>query len=42
VRVDQLVRSLDGAVLFDGQVLHVYAFDGETGLITAMAIEDAA
>jgi ketosteroid isomerase-like protein len=42
VTVAQKVRSLDGAVLFDGQVLHVYAFDAGSGLISAMVIEDGA
>jgi hypothetical protein len=40
VRVHQLVKSLQGDVLFDGEVLHVFIMRG--GLIAAMHIgEDA-
>lgn len=38
VTVAQTVRSLDGAVIAEGEVLHVYAFDATTGLITSMEI----
>jgi ketosteroid isomerase-like protein len=40
VRVAQKVRSLEGEVLFDGEVVHVYAFDAD-GLIEAMEIDAA-
>jgi hypothetical protein len=40
VVVHQVVRSLDGDVLADEQVAHVYAVD-EDGLITSMEIERA-
>jgi nuclear transport factor 2 (NTF2) superfamily protein len=39
VRVHQLVRDHDGKLLAEGEVLHVYRFDGD--LIAEMAIEDA-
>ncbi|WP_445150283.1 nuclear transport factor 2 family protein [Baekduia sp. Peel2402] len=42
VTVAQTVRSLDGAVIAEGEVLHVYAFDEATGLISAMEIAEAA
>jgi hypothetical protein len=38
VTVAQTVRSLDGDVLSDGEVLHVYAFDAATGLIASMEV----
>jgi nuclear transport factor 2 (NTF2) superfamily protein len=37
VRVQQTVRDLEGKLLADGQVVHVYTF--EDGLIRAMNIE---
>jgi nuclear transport factor 2 (NTF2) superfamily protein len=37
VRVHQIVRDLSGNVLTDGEVAHVYTFEG--GLIKAMDIE---
>ena len=37
VRVHQLVRDRAGAILFDGEVQHVYTFDGEA--VRAMDIE---
>ena len=40
VRVHQIVRDLSGNVLNDGEVAHVYTFEG--GLIKAMDIEPAA
>lgn len=40
VTVAQAVRSLDGAVIAEGEVLHVYAFD-EAGLIASMEIAEA-
>jgi hypothetical protein len=39
VRVHQLVRSLDGAVLHDKKIEHVYSFDGP--FISRMDIVDA-
>lgn len=39
VTVAQTVRSLEGDVLSEGEVLHVYAFDAQTGLISAMEVE---
>jgi ketosteroid isomerase-like protein len=39
VRVHQIVRDLDGNLLDEGEVLHVYRFDG--GLIVEMTIEEA-
>ena len=39
VEVRQLVRDLDGKVLFDGTVWHVYRF--QDGLVVAMEIEKA-
>jgi hypothetical protein len=38
VRVHQLVKSLQGDVLFDGEVLHVFTM--KTGLIAAMDLGD--
>jgi nuclear transport factor 2 (NTF2) superfamily protein len=38
VRVHQTVRDLSGNVLVDGEVVHVYAFEG--GLIKSMDIEE--
>jgi hypothetical protein len=38
VRVHQLVKSLQGDVLFDGEVLHVFTVKG--GLIAAMDLGD--
>jgi len=40
VRVRQLVRSLQGDVLFDSEVLHVFTVNG--GLIAAMDLGDEA
>jgi len=40
VRVHQLVKSLQGDVLFDGEALHVFTL--ETGLISAMDLGDEA
>jgi hypothetical protein len=40
VRVHQLVKSLQGEVLFDGEVLHVFTLNGS--LIAAMDLEDEA
>lgn len=40
VTVAQTVRSLDGALLSEGTVIHTYAFDDATGLITAMEISE--
>jgi ketosteroid isomerase-like protein len=40
VRVHQLVKSLQGDVLADGEVFHVFAVKG--GLITAMNLGDEA
>jgi len=37
VEVNQLVKDLDGTVLFNGKVNHVYGF--ENGLITVMDVE---
>jgi ketosteroid isomerase-like protein len=43
VTVAQKVTSRsDGAVLFEGEVVHVYAFDATTGLITSMEIASEA
>jgi hypothetical protein len=36
--VHQVARSLDGALLGEGRVLHVYAFRGE--LIARMDVEE--
>jgi hypothetical protein len=38
-REDQVVRSLDGTVLGEGDVVHVYSFRG--ALIARMDVEDA-
>jgi len=38
VEVDQLVRDLDGAVIGEARVLHVYVFAGE--LIARMDVEE--
>jgi nuclear transport factor 2 (NTF2) superfamily protein len=38
VRVHQLVRDLDGKVMLDGEVAHIYRF--EDGLIAEMTIEE--
>jgi nuclear transport factor 2 (NTF2) superfamily protein len=38
VDVDQTVRDLDGALLSEGSVRHVYAF--RDGLVTRMDVED--
>jgi ketosteroid isomerase-like protein len=40
VRVHQLVKSLQGNVLWDGEVVHVFTLNG--GLICAMNLEDEA
>jgi ketosteroid isomerase-like protein len=40
VTVTQTVRSLDGELLDEGTVLHVYTFDGD--LVSAMEIEEPA
>jgi len=40
VRVHQLVKSLQGEVLSDGEVLHVFTSDG--GLISEMSLGDEA
>jgi hypothetical protein len=40
VDVHQVVRSLDGAVLSDGRVVHVYAF--RDGLVERMDVEEPA
>jgi hypothetical protein len=40
VEVDQVVRGLDGAVLAEGRVVHVYSF--RDGLIARMDVEDSA
>jgi len=37
VEVQQTVKNLDGAVLFNGLVKHIYTFEG--GLIKSMEIE---
>jgi hypothetical protein len=37
VGVNQLVKNLEGIILFDGKVNHVYTF--ENGLITVMDVE---
>jgi len=37
VTVHQLVKSLDGTVLFDGNVKHIYSFD-DAGMITVMDV----
>lgn len=37
VEVDQLVKDLNGAVLFDGKVKHIYVIDN--GLLAQMDIE---
>lgn len=37
VVVDQLVKDLEGIILFDGKVNHVYTF--ENGLITVMDVK---
>ena len=37
VEVDQLVKDLEGSILFDGKVKHVYVIDG--GLLQRMDIE---
>lgn len=40
VTVAQKVTSrADGALLFEGEVVHVYAFDDATGLVTSMEID---
>jgi nuclear transport factor 2 (NTF2) superfamily protein len=39
VRVHQVVRDLEGNLLDDGEVLHVYRF--ADGLVTEMTIEEA-
>jgi ketosteroid isomerase-like protein len=39
VDVDQSARSLDGELLGEGRVVHVYAFDDASGLVTRMDIE---
>jgi ketosteroid isomerase-like protein len=39
VEVDQLVRDLDGALLSEGRVRHVYSF--RDGLVERMDIEEA-
>ncbi|MEJ2884192.1 ketosteroid isomerase [Pedobacter sp. GR22-6] len=39
VLVSQLVRDLEGNILFDGQTRHVYAFDGD--MIVSMDVEAA-
>lgn len=38
VTVKQTVTSLDGVLLSEGTVIHTYAFDDATGLITSMEI----
>ena len=38
VEVDQTVRDLDGALLSDGRVRHVYAF--RAGLVVSMDVEE--
>lgn len=40
VEVTQLVRDLDGAIVSEGRVLHVYRFEAE--LITQMDVEETA
>jgi ketosteroid isomerase-like protein len=40
VTVRQTVRSLDGALIDESTVIHTYAFDDATGLITAMEISE--
>ena len=40
VEVDQVVKTLDGLVVDEGRVVHVYTFD--EGLITRMDIEEHA
>jgi hypothetical protein len=40
VRVHQVVKSLQGDILFDGEVLHVFTL--ENGLISAMNLGDEA
>ena len=40
VRVHQRVRNLQGGVLWDGEVLHIFTMDG--GLIAAMDLGDHA
>jgi hypothetical protein len=38
VDVDQTVRSLDGELVGEGRVVHVYTFDGD--LVARMEVED--
>lgn len=38
VTIDQTVRDLDGAVVGEGRVLHVYTFDAD-GLVARMDVE---
>lgn len=38
VEVEQLIRDLDGALIGEGSVLHVYVFEGE--LIARMDVEE--
>jgi hypothetical protein len=40
VDVAQVARALDGELLGEGRVVHVYAFDDATGLVTRMDIEE--
>ena len=40
VRVHQLVKSLQGKILWDGEVVHVYTMN--SGLISAMSLGDEA
>ncbi|WCB93960.1 hypothetical protein DSM104299_02687 [Baekduia alba] len=40
VDVAQVARSLDGELLGEGRVVHVYAFDDATGLVTRMDVEE--
>jgi hypothetical protein len=40
VEVHQVARSLDGALLGEGRVVHVYAFSGD--LISRMDVEEPA
>jgi nuclear transport factor 2 (NTF2) superfamily protein len=39
VRVHQIVRDLDGNLLDEGEVLHVYRFEG--GLVVERSVEEA-
>jgi hypothetical protein len=38
VEVDQLVKGLDGTILFDGKVKHIYVLEND--LIMSMDVQD--